>query len=294
PGTRADERIDYLVDIAIEQQESLDNLPVIIIQGLADDNLDDNKINQIRLAWASMPEKNLLEFLRAYAVSTIFHDPNRVKYFHAMDRWMLFQTRMITSNEEAYLDLYSMWNPNSEDYDIFNPNHVVFGGQTGLEAADSSLVFRSNHLNSTDNNWRFSRYETGNYGRTITKDWTDLIPPNGLGQYVTKDIAEWLWKHYTADGLKNFGLLERAHIYSLMANKQDIANAFYPGAPDTIITTNDLITDSELIDYINMIAAQPIALDSLDNNTKSDATRRVALAVNFIMGTPYVFAQEGK
>lgn len=76
-GNNARERIRELSQIAIEHPESLDNLPVMIIAGLADENLDAAKINIIRQAWRSMPTKQLLEFLQRYAISDVFHSKTR-------------------------------------------------------------------------------------------------------------------------------------------------------------------------------------------------------------------------
>jgi len=75
-GTTPFERIDNLAEISIEHPDSLFNLPVLIIEGIADDNLNDVRRNQLRRAWASMGNnKQFLEFIRAYAVSEMFHGP---------------------------------------------------------------------------------------------------------------------------------------------------------------------------------------------------------------------------
>ena len=35
----------------------------------------------LRAGWASMPQKSLLTFLRAYAISNLFHRADRIKYW---------------------------------------------------------------------------------------------------------------------------------------------------------------------------------------------------------------------
>jgi hypothetical protein len=139
-GRNALKRIQKLSQVAMFHNESRDNLPVIIISGLADDNLSDADIAEIRAAWSSMKTKNLLSFLRAYAISTQFHNASRVKYLTSIDRRMLINTQFILNNAEIdryYLPAYLR----EEQAYPFEPVHNVFGGQTGEEAANSSDIF---------------------------------------------------------------------------------------------------------------------------------------------------------
>ena len=147
------QRINQLSQYAIEHPESLDNLPVRIIRDLGDDNLTPDKMSVIRSAWRAMPEKNLLDFLRAYAISVHFHSDQRIKYLTSVDRHLLIANKIALNDEENYLDIYldiydEQGKPDYfhvEDVQIFRPRHNVFGGQTGVEAADSATVFRNNY-----------------------------------------------------------------------------------------------------------------------------------------------------
>ena len=142
-GATAEEMIDAVVEIAIDHAESLDNLPLIIVRFLADDVLDDVETAAIQEAWGEMESKNLLDFLRAYATSTTFHSPTRVHRWTSIERNMLLSNLITLTTDEAVLGLFD---PNSqirtEGVAIFRPLWNVFGGQTGLDATASGLVFR--------------------------------------------------------------------------------------------------------------------------------------------------------
>ena len=292
-GSTAYQMIDQLSQYAIVHPESLDNLPVIIIQGLADDNLNEDKISRIRAAWSSMQPKNLLDFLRAYAISTVFHNPTRVKYLTSIDRNLLMVSQMALNNEETYLVLYPLNAYAAENVQPFYPAHNVFGGQTGTEAADSADVFRANYNRATEEESRFRQSSGTKYGRSWEKNWASVIPKDSSGTYVVKNVAEWLWKRFIGDGLKNMGLLERAHIYALLAEGRDIAYLADPNRLDRVITTADLTSDPALVNLIQSLAARTLSLDSADSAERGAANERVGEAINFIVATPYIFAQEG-
>jgi hypothetical protein len=293
-GTNAHQKISHLSQHAIMHPESLDNLPVIIIKGLADDNLDDDKIGRVRAAWSSMPTKNLLDFLRAYAISTVFHSSTRIKYLTSVDRHLLVNSQMTLNNEEGYLDLYPLHAYETEDVKAFYPAHNVFGGQTGIEAADSADVFRANYNRVTSEEWHFFQSYGTKYGRSWIKDWGALIPKNSSGDYVAKDVAEWLWKRFIGDSLKNMGPLERAHVYALLAEGRDIVYLADPNRLDRIITTEDLVSDPALTSLVQSFSMRTMTLDSLDSTERRIANERVGQAISFILGTPYIFAQEGR
>ena len=295
-GSSAPERFEQLARYAIAHEESLDSLPVIIIQGLADDNLSDEKVEKIRSAWRSMEEKNLLDFLRTYAISEIFHDEERVKYLTSVDRHLLVVNQMLLNNEENYLDLYDPYGPSSfedEGVVVFQPEHNVFGGQTGIEASDSMDIFRHNYNRFTGypSLW-YRRTSINRYGREWKKDWASVVPRMNE-TYQVRLVAEWLWKRFIGDGLKNFGTLERAHVYALLATDQDIGYLVDSNDPNRVLSTGDLVTDSNLAELVEDLAASEMALGSSDPTERTLANRRVGTAINFILATPYIFAQEG-
>jgi hypothetical protein len=292
-GSDAAQRIDELTRLNIEHPESLDNLPVKIIRGLADENLTDVKIGQIRLAWQSMAEKSLLVFLRAYAISDLFHDASRVKYRTSIDRHLLILNRITLNNEEGYLDLYNpIFGYQNEDVRAFYPAHNVFGGQTGEEASRSTDIFRNNFDQVTANAQIFIQASGSKYGRTWEKDWARVIPRSATG-YMVQEVAEWLWQRFVADGLRHLGPLERAHLYALLGAGVDLAYLLDPNAADRVITSAEVQTDSFISATVSELAQRVIALDSADTSQRVLANQRIGQAINFIVGTPFMFVDEG-
>ena len=108
-GNNGREKITALSDIAINHQESLDNLPLMIVQQIADDYIDDGEAAALREAWASMADKDFLTFIRAYAISTIFHSPNRIKQWTSIERYLMITNRFTHSNLENYHDVPQIW-----------------------------------------------------------------------------------------------------------------------------------------------------------------------------------------
>lgn len=293
-GSTALEAIDELSQFAINHPESLDNLPVKIIGDLADDNLTDEKIQRIREAWAQMPEKNLLDFLRAYAVSEMFHSENRIKYLTSIDRHMLIANKVLLNNEEGYLRLYDLRDFGVEGAKPFYPSHIVFGGQTGIEAADSADVFRLNYNRVAAKWWRYVKAGGTEFGRDWEKDWGRVIPPNGAGEYGVKETAEWLWDRFMADGLKHMAPLERGHLYALLGAGLDLGYLADPGNPQRIITSHELATDPGLAGLLTDLAGRTLALNSDDTKARAFANEKVGQAINFIVASPYIFVQEGR
>jgi ribosomal protein S16 len=293
-GTNALQRIRQMARVAIRHPESLANLPVKIIEGLADDNLNAAKKAKIRSAWSSMAEKNLLNFLRAYAVSKMFHLPDRVKLHTSFDRYLMIANKMQVSNEEGYLDLYGATDFYNEDVQAFRPKHNVFGGQTGTEAADSTDIFQYNWRRVTDQYWRMARYDADHYDRTWIRDWSQTAPVNAFGTYVVSDVAAWLWQRLVGDGLKNFGPLERAYVVSLLASDRDLNYLLDYEDLGRVITSAEAANDPMISLLIDSLARQPMLLDSYYEEDRKTAHTRLGNAINFILGTPYIFAQEGR
>ncbi len=292
-GTTAAERIAAMVDVSIIHPESLDNLPVMIVRDLADDNLDTRKITAIRAAWRSLEVKNLLTFLRGYAISTIFHDASRIKYLTSIDRHLLISNLLGLSNLENYLDLYYPRHAD-EGVEAFIPTHNVFGSQKGTEAAASDRVFRSNFSLATEWAWRQRASEGNRSGQNWEKDWATVAPRNGAGQFDVRTVAEWLWQRFIADGLKNFGPLEQAHVYALLATGRDLAYVLDETNADRVVTTDDVLLDPQVILLVEDLAGRTLLLDSSLDDDRRAANRGVGMAINFIIGTPYIFAQQGK
>lgn len=291
-GRNALKRIQKLSQVAMYYHESRDNLPVIIIGGLADDNLSEADIAEIRAAWSSMETKNLLSFLRAYAISTQFHDASRVKYLTSLDRRMLIYTQFILNNSEIdryYLPAYLR----EEKAYPFEPVHNVFGGQTGEEAANSSDIFRTHYNSVTEKIYVFTKV-AGSNGDTWRKDWASVLSKKLSAKYEVDKIGEFLWDRFIGDGLKNYGTLERSYVNSLLASGKDLAYAVDENDLERVFTTQELETDSNLITVLENFATTKMALNSTDDKERQAANRNVGLAVSFILGTPYLFAREGR
>jgi len=230
-GADASEKIDNLMPISIEHPESLKNLPVMIISVLADDNLNESRRQQLRAAWASMGvgQKNLLEFIRAYAISNLFHSGQQFKYLTSHERALFIANKHNLDNLEAYFGgaTYnggragrSVGGVISRDNagDFFEPLNNVFGGQTGLAAADSALVFENNYNALTDDEDDLRNAVGCNecdLGNPWEKKWSTVLPQRSDGNYYVEDIAPWLWNHVVGS-MDNYTELERAHLYSLL------------------------------------------------------------------------------
>ncbi len=308
-GADAEARIQQLSGVAISHPESLDNLPLIFVQGLADDNMTDAKRARIREAWNDMQQKDLLRFLRAYAVSDLFHSADRVKFFTSVDRYFTITNGITHSNLEANSELYTPFDGlESEDVIAFAPRYNVFGAQTSLDAAESASVFRTNFNRVTREHYRFRLPGANSFGSAFVKDWAGVMSAADTNGYRVDGVAEYLWQRFVSDGLKNFGALERAHVYALLAYDTDLtyavtrAEIITQGLDpddlslydlDRVITQGDLDSDPDLQQIINDMAALTIDLTSSDDSTRQQANVRVGSAVNFIVATPYMFAQEG-
>lgn len=290
-GATAHEKIARIVELNRTHAETLANLPVILISVLADDNLTPAKEEAIRAAWAAQETPNLLHFLRSYASSTTFHDESRIKYWTSIDRNLIGCNRATLTGFEAYARFYDAQSMASrEGVQMFRPVHNVFGGQTGLMAAVSGTVFREAYNNSVERYWTFARAEDEDAG--WKKDWATVIPKVDDGTWRVKEIAEWLWQRFIADGLKNFGTLERAHTYALIVAGVDFAVFIDDTAPNAVYSTADIELDHHE-SYTDMgIGVVPLA--SSDSDERITANYRIGLAINFILATPYAFAQEGK
>ncbi len=307
-GYKADIKIDEIAMNAIVHEESLQNLPVMIISHFADDNLSPASIARIRNSWAMMSVKRLLPFLQAYAVSTDFHSPSRIKYASSIQRMMTTMNLLTIDNEEnGYMFYYPSWELSKENIRVFSPTHAVFGNQTGLEASDNGNIFRINYNRSAKGGWTYWRYyecqkdsagecrkdSNGDVISVWEKEWRDKIPANSQGEYIVEEVARWLWERFIADGGKNYGALERAHLVALL-NGKDLALFLDKENPLAIYDKTKVTTNSGIITLLNDGAVAQMDLSSSDLKKRRTPNYRIGLAIAFIAATPYNYVQEGQ
>lgn len=296
-GDNAKEKIAALAPVAAAHPESMENVPVTMIDFFADDNLDAGKIAEIQGSWAQA-NYDILAFIRAYATSTAFHNASTFKYRTAFDRNLLTQNANTLDNEEVFGRQYydspysRMANQGAK---VFEPAHDVFGGQTGFQAANNRYIFRDAYWANVSKS--FFLYDISDdytlepgddaWVYTWEKDWGSVIPVNGSNQYVVAEVADWLWNRFIGDGGKNFDPIARAQVYALLAVDRDFGFVVDPAYPETVYSSNDITSGAGATTY------QGLAAELMDFST-SAANYRVGMAVNFITMTPYAFAMEGQ
>lgn len=298
-GANAKEKLSALSSLALEHPESLDSLPVAIVQHFADDRLDDEKVAAIRGTWNAMRTKELLAFLRTYAISTAFHSPSTVKFRNAFDRNLTMHNLNTVSNADNHTATFSpRVQMTAEGADVFKPAHNVFGGQTGLDAAGSAGIFKAAYNSVVDTPFRLSAtrrvYEDVNgVEQEWIKEW-DIVMPDSLEDedFEVREVAEWLWNRFVADGGANYGKLEEAHLTTLLGAGRDLGAFLRANDPDRIVTVDDLKRTS-FRNRLRALARSSMHLGSNSIVQYREANRRVGLAVNFISVTPYVFATQG-
>lgn len=298
-GSNAQERFVNLAPTTIAMPESLATLPIIIVNQLADSTIDVDstdpavmaRVATVRAIWAELPTKNLLDFLRRYAISTAFHTPSRVKYWTSIERNFLLHNLLASGNRDAYWNIYRTGDfLSGEDVAIFRPSHDVFGGQTGIEAANTADVFRAAYNRSVAQYWSISRVEEGRWH----KDWSRIIPVGEDGRYRVRGIAEWIWQRFMADSLEHLGPLERAHLYAILASGEDLAYWLDPSAPALVYSYDQVSMPGATLNRVNESQEAFVNLDSDDDEERERANYRVSLAVNFIVATPWFMAQVGR
>ncbi len=298
-GNTADEKLRQLGQVAGYNRESLDNLPLAIINFFADDNFNAQKITQIREAWEYTEPKSLLSFLRSYAISTTFHRADTVKYRSSFDRNLTVHNSNTLSNQEIFArNELPIGQLNLEGATVFMPAHDVFGGQTGLQAANNPNIFRDAYQRNVKNPYFITRTDysytdaTG-VQQTWSKDWAAVIPTNGDNQYEVNKVAKWLWQRFVGDGGKNYGFYERLAVESLLATGYDFGYLADPNNPELSYTKQE-IEDNGLMSIVEDNEKVLMDLNSDDPVLRKRANARVGLAVNFIAATPFVYAVEGK
>lgn len=244
-GVDAAAKIDMLMPISILHPESLFNLPVYIINTLADDSLTEPKRQQLRAAWARLgPNKDFLTFIHAYATSEMFHGDDHFKYLTSFERAYYMANRFNIDNIEAYLSNDNNDGRAGREFDdvfegdnaskVFEPLNNVFGGQTSEAASDSAVAFEKNYNRSAAREeYVFSHSlpsacDGCNQGQSWLKDWTKVIPSRG-GGYRADYVAQWLWKHAVGN-LDQYTSLEKAHLVSILgAIRQPRSDGTEPG-----------------------------------------------------------------
>lgn len=293
-GETALEKIQALSQHAIEHPESLANLPIIIVRGLADDHLDTAKTKVIQCSWRAMAPKNLLTFLRQYAISTLFHNESRFKYHASIDRYMLVLNQLTLNNAESYRDLYQIDGYQDEGSAVFRPLHDVFGGQTGEEASDDAEIFRAVYNRSVQNGAINRQSSLEENSQTVwTKDWGSVIPTDSNGQYLVKDVVAWLWQRFIADGGKNLGNVEKLHLYALLATGTDAGYTLDPDNAERVFTSSDVDNDATVKTALQTWGDTAMDLGGDDSDARRTANTRIGDAINFLNAIPFIFGQEG-
>lgn len=198
--------------------------------------------------------------------------------------------RFADTNLEQYYDVPELWRLYWEEEVIpFEPWHDVFGHQNGPETTGSAALFRKNYKRASDANFSYSLEDFN--GTERAKDWRASMP-RGNGYFIGK-TAEWLWERFVADGLKNFGPLERAHLYALIGYGRDLAAVLHPQDPDTAVTLAEL-TQGPGKAWLAKVGATRLPLESKDPDIRERTNNRIGAAVDFIIATPFMLAEEGR
>lgn len=295
-GANAGEKIAVLAQVAGAHPESMDNVPVSIIDFFADDNLGQTKIDAIRGSWAAA-NYDLLTFIRAYAASKQFHSTDTFKYKTAFERNLTVQNANTLDNEEVFGRQYydsPIGRMGEQGAVVFEPAHDVFGGQTGYQAANNRYIFKSAYAANVDNTAFLYDIEdtylleSGGETQTWTKEWDAVIPVNANGEYVVAEVAQWLWNHFIGDGGKNFDPIARAQVHALLSSDRDFAFTVDSNNREAVYTSEQILNDP-VVSAVDQVNAA-----TLMDFTNTSSNIRVGMAVNFITMTPYAFAMEGK
>jgi hypothetical protein len=300
-GSTAEEKLYRLAAVDIGEPESLDNVPEAILRHFADDNLTEEKLVKLRDAWGQVVThpNDLLDFLRAYAISTTFHADDTFKYWTTFERMATLYNLNTVDNAESYRNSYLPRNAMQlQGGEIFIPAHAVFGGQTSADAANNPDLFKEVYNKAVDTPNQVEKVrETctdalGNALWTWEKDWAQTIPNAETDGYRVDKVAAWLWQRFVADGGANLGPLERAHLWALLATGYDLGYAIDPDNPGVVYRLFDLSSEP-VKSKLDAWKALRLQLESGASGPRRTANRRVGRAINFIASTPFVFAMEG-
>jgi len=279
--------LSNLADVNINVEESLRNLPIIIIKGLADDEieLNENKKETVINAWKNMPNKNILEFIQNYAISNCFHSKDRVKYLSVLDKY--YKIYNLLNFEDNVASSYGniIYYLKEENYVIDIPAKGVFGNWTGEDVKNNTNVFANFYNNIVNGNF-------DNLFKTKLV-YTKLLEKNNINQSDIKEVAEFLWSKLIGDNLKNFGHTERLEVYSLLYSGMDYNSLT---ATDTEPTKDNILNNyfmnqtylmlenASLINEDNLLYKEKLLLEN----------RKLINTIHFILGTPYFLYEEGR
>lgn len=297
-GNTMREKINALSEISIENHESLQNLPILLIKGLADDEVDDAEAVHIRNAWKAMQEKNLLRFLRSYAISNVFHSSTREKLWSSFERNIMFFNQIQNEDLErlySFSRLHS--NLKSEGVESFRPAHNVFGHQTGLEAFTSPAVFQAAHEAAVQDQWNRIRSDGSYNNQRWERDWSKVLPRDARGFFQVKDAAEWLFEKMHSRPSTEFKKLERAQVYALMNAGVSFEQIAYPEDPQRIVQESDFDSNQTVIqaytDLENGILSNLINEGEDNWKYRKQDNWRVGMTAIFLSMLPEYFLQRG-
>jgi hypothetical protein len=127
-----------------------------------------------------------------------------------------------------------------------------------------------------------------------------VIPPGSSGQWLVKDVARFLWQRFVADGLKNFGTLEQAHLFALLGSRTEdqgipcVDLGLFLDASDPTRTYSEAELEAEpLLSKIVALGEHTLPLDDASWDVRRLPNTCIQRAISFIAATPYVFVQEG-
>lgn len=293
-GATADAKLKALGPVAAAHPESVANTPANIIRFFADAAITPAKAQALQAAWIDSGF-NVLGFLRLYAVSTLFHNPDRFKYWSSFERNLLTFNANILDNEESFARPFFA-GPVVRMFDqgalAFSPIRDVFGGQTGNDAANDRFLFKKAwgaNVDEPDTLGAWQEYyflDPDEAPNIWEKDWGSVIPTNRNGEHVVGDVAEWLWQRFIADDGENFDPVARAQVHSLLAAGFDFAAVVDRDNLDAMYSSHD-ITEGAVASVNNELAATEMDFSDPEEQM------RVGMAVNFISMMPYTFATGG-
>lgn len=294
-GSTAEEKLRSLGPVAASHPESMASVPLKLVRFFADTVITAEEQAALQLAWADAGF-DLLKFVRAYAISTQFHDPSTWKYWSAFERNLIVHNATILDNQESFArpEFYgSLVRMFEQGVLPFAPIRDVFGGQTGNDAANDRFVFKNAWSANVENPEvlasviQYQPRAAGGFDVLWQKNWSSEIPRNANGEYVVREVAEWLWNRLIADGGAQFDDLARAQVYSLLATGFDFVAVLGADGPPTVLNSADLQPGTIPNLYMQMLAGQKMDLAVLSQQ------HQVGMATNFISMLPYAFATGG-
>ena len=218
----------------------------------------------------------------------------------------------------------------NEQFHLFRPVHNVFGGQTAREASDAAAVFENNYNRHVWDYWRVERFTAPDIFPNWEKNWAAVLPADSSDKYRVNQVARWLWRHFLNDNLQNFGALEKAHVYSLLATPRDFpflmclrqrrieagitANSLKNleddyselcGGWNNTFSQEDIdllqgayssaqASSSHVTAWVNQMAGRELKLKSTNFEERRVASQRIGAAINFDFIDTVYFCGKGQ